>query len=40
MEGIPWNNPKEVVCPCSQIEEGEIDNCTECPYVEKEREEE
>lgn len=23
----------EIECPCSFIEEGKIDDCTECPYV-------
>lgn len=30
----------EIECPCSFIEEGLIDSCKECPYVEDEESEE
>jgi hypothetical protein len=26
-------NRMNIKCPCRYIEEGEIDNCEECPYV-------
>ena len=26
---------REIECPCDYIVDGEIDTCTECPYIER-----
>ena len=28
---------QEIECPCDHIVEGEIDDCTECPYAEEDQ---